>query len=93
MKINVKAFALACGIVLGITILVLTYWFLLFNYPSEELAKLLTLILILFLSACRQAATPKWPRIASNPASYISLPTIFFRSNNFKNIDQKPYKV
>ena len=40
MKLNVKALSLAAGIVWGLAIFVLTYWFLIFGYQGDTLAKL-----------------------------------------------------
>jgi len=40
MKLNVKALALAAGIVWGLAIFLLTYWFLIFGYPGDSLSKL-----------------------------------------------------
>lgn len=40
MKLDIKALALACGIVWGGAIFLLTLWFLLFGYEGLTLAKL-----------------------------------------------------
>lgn len=40
MKLNIKALALAAGIVWGLAILLLTYWFLLMGYEGETLSRL-----------------------------------------------------
>ncbi|MFP4042238.1 MAG: hypothetical protein ACLFT6_05710 [Bacteroidales bacterium] len=40
MKLNVKAFALASGIVLGLAILLVTIWYLLFGFEGETLRKI-----------------------------------------------------
>ena len=40
MKLNVKAFALACGIVWGVAILLVTSWLLAFDASGETIAKL-----------------------------------------------------
>ncbi len=40
MKLNVKALALAGGLVWGVAVLFITYWFLVFGYEGETLAKL-----------------------------------------------------
>ncbi|MBE9481587.1 MAG: hypothetical protein IMY69_07825 [Bacteroidetes bacterium] len=40
MKLNVKSFAFAGGIVWGLAILVITYWFLIFGHSGGILAKL-----------------------------------------------------
>jgi len=40
MKLNVRALGLAGGIVWGLAIFLLTYWFLLFGYGGTMLAKL-----------------------------------------------------
>jgi hypothetical protein len=40
MILNVKAFGLAVGIVCGLSIFLLTYWFLFFGYQGSALAKL-----------------------------------------------------
>lgn len=40
MKLNVKALALAVGIVWGLAIFLVTYWFLVFGYEGNTLAKL-----------------------------------------------------
>lgn len=40
MKLNVKALALAVGIVWGLAIFLLTYWLLIFGYEGKTLAKL-----------------------------------------------------
>ncbi len=40
MKLNVKALALAAGIVWGLAVLLLTYWFLLRGYDGEMLSRL-----------------------------------------------------
>ena len=45
MKLNVKSFALAGGIVWGIAILLITFWFLLFGYTGNILGKLGTVYL------------------------------------------------
>lgn len=37
MKLNVKAFGLACGILWGIGLFVLTWWFIVFDGPKELL--------------------------------------------------------
>ena len=34
MKLNVKALALACGIVWGLAVFLLTYWYLIFGHPG-----------------------------------------------------------
>ena len=40
MKLNIKALALAGGIVWGLSIFLLTWWFLIFGHPGRILAKL-----------------------------------------------------
>ncbi|MFO8235564.1 MAG: hypothetical protein R6U04_09200 [Bacteroidales bacterium] len=40
MKLNVKAFTLAGGIALGLAILVVTIWYLLFGFEGETLRKI-----------------------------------------------------
>ncbi len=40
MKLSVKALALAGGLVWGVSVLLITYWFLVFGYEGETLAKL-----------------------------------------------------
>ncbi|UCD37454.1 MAG: bacteriophage holin [Fidelibacterota bacterium] len=40
MKLNVKALGLACGLVWGLAIFLLTYWFLFFGYEGETLSRL-----------------------------------------------------
>lgn len=40
MKLNVRALGLAGGIVWGLVIFLLTYWFLIFGYEGENLARL-----------------------------------------------------
>ncbi len=40
MKLNVRALALAGGIAWGLMIFLLTYWFLIFGYEGETLARL-----------------------------------------------------
>jgi len=40
MKLNVKAFALACGIVWGVAILFVTYWLLAFDASGTTIEKL-----------------------------------------------------
>lgn len=40
MKLNVKALALACGIVWGLSVFLLTYWYLIFGHPGLTLDKL-----------------------------------------------------
>jgi len=36
MKLNVKAFALACGLVWGLAVFVLTWWMMFFEGPSGD---------------------------------------------------------
>ena len=36
MKLNVKAFALACGLVWGLGLLVLTWWIIAFDGPTDK---------------------------------------------------------
>lgn len=40
MKINIKALALSMGIVWGLTVFLLTIWFLIMCYPGTSLSKL-----------------------------------------------------
>ncbi len=40
MKLNIKALALAAGIVWGLAIFLITYWFLLRGYEGEMLSRL-----------------------------------------------------
>ena len=40
MKLNVKALALAAGIVWGAMIFILTFWFLIFGYAGRQLGQL-----------------------------------------------------
>ena len=40
MKLNIKALALAGGIVWGLSIFLLPWWFLIFGHPGRILAKL-----------------------------------------------------
>lgn len=40
MKLNIKALALSAGIVWGLVIFLLTYWFLIFGYDGNTLTKL-----------------------------------------------------
>jgi hypothetical protein len=40
MKLNVRSFALAAGIIVGLAVFAVTAWFLLFNYPGYTLHKL-----------------------------------------------------
>ena len=40
MKINIKAFALTCGIIAGLVLFVLTIWFLIMGFNGNMLAML-----------------------------------------------------
>ena len=40
MKLNVKSFALSCGILWGLAILLVTYWLLIFGASGTTIAKL-----------------------------------------------------
>lgn len=40
MKLNVKAFSLTAGILWALTIFLLTFWFLIFGFEGNTLAKL-----------------------------------------------------
>ena len=40
MKLNVKAFALSCGIVWGVGVLCLAWWIILFDGPTGEITML-----------------------------------------------------
>ena len=40
MKLNIKALGLASGIVWGLSIFLLTYWFIFFGHPGNILIKL-----------------------------------------------------
>ena len=40
MKLSIKALGLACGILWGLAIFLLTYWFLLRGFEGETLARL-----------------------------------------------------
>ncbi|MHA2278632.1 MAG: bacteriophage holin [Candidatus Kariarchaeaceae archaeon] len=40
MKLNVKSFALTCGILLGLAVLLCTWWLLLWDAPGDIISKL-----------------------------------------------------
>jgi hypothetical protein len=40
MKLNVKAFALTCGILWGLLVLLATWWLLFLNSPGQTIGKL-----------------------------------------------------
>ncbi|RKY96480.1 MAG: hypothetical protein DRQ13_05835 [Ignavibacteriae bacterium] len=40
MKLNIKAFALACGILWGLAVLLGTWWLLIWDSPGEIVSKL-----------------------------------------------------
>ena len=45
MKLNVKAFALSTGVVLGIAVFAITFWFLIFGHQGATLIKLANIYL------------------------------------------------
>lgn len=45
MKLNVKALALSVGVVWGLAILVITFWFLIFGHQGNTLIKLANIYL------------------------------------------------
>jgi hypothetical protein len=45
MKLRVRAFAISFGIMIGVAIFLITYWFMIMNYEGSTLVKLRNLFL------------------------------------------------